>query len=67
VYQTEWLKSNRFLYNKSSFKFKNRQKKEHASLEMDQKMWLNPGNLYSRYTSLRTQYMKEVKKKENVT
>lgn len=64
---TEWLKSNRFLYDKSSFEFKNRHKKERAWLEMDQKMRLNPGDLYRWYTSLRTQYMKEVKKKEKAT
>jgi len=41
----EWLKSNRFLYDKSTFEFKNRQKKDRAWLEMDQKMRLNPGDL----------------------
>ena len=50
----EWLKSNRFLYDKSSFEFKNRHK-ERAWLEMDQKMRVNPGDLYRWYTSLRTQ------------
>lgn len=34
---------------------------------MEQKMNLNPGDLYRWYTSLRTQYVKEVKKRENVT
>uniref|UniRef100_UPI00358E8264 uncharacterized protein n=1 Tax=Myxine glutinosa TaxID=7769 RepID=UPI00358E8264 len=63
----EWLQSNRFLYDKSSFEFKNRQKKERAWLEMDQKMRMNPGDLYRWYTSLRTQYVKEVKKKETKT
>ena len=42
----EWLESNRFLYDKSSFEFKNRQKKERVWLEMEQKMQLNPGDLY---------------------
>ena len=63
----EWLKSNRFLYDKSSFEFKNRQKKERVWLEMEQKMQLNPGDLYRWYMSLRTQYVKEVKKRENTT
>ena len=61
----EWLRTNRFLYDKSSFEFKNHHKKERDWLEMDQKMRLNPGDLYRWYTSLRTQYVKEVKKKEN--
>ena len=61
----EWLRTNRFFYDKSSFECKNRHKKERAWLEMDQKMRLNPGDLYRWYTSLRTQYVKEVKKKEN--
>ena len=61
------LLSGWFLYDKSSFEFKNCHKKERAWLEMDQKMRLNPGDLYRWYTSLRTQYVKEVKKKENAT
>ena len=63
----EWLRTNQFLCDKSSFEFKNRHKKERAWLEMDHKMRLNSGDLYRWYTSLRTQYVKEVKKKENAT
>ena len=64
----EWLKSNRFLYDKSSFEeFRNHQKKERVWLKMEQKMQLDPGDLYRWYTSLRTQSMKEVKKRENAT
>jgi hypothetical protein len=61
----EWMKSNRFLYDKSSFEFKDHQKKERAWLQMEQRMRLNPGDLFRWYTSLRTQYVKEVKKREN--
>ena len=63
----EWLRTNQFLCDKSSFEFKNHPKKERAWLEMDHKMRLNSGDLYRWYTSLRTQYVKEVKKKENAT
>ena len=63
----EWLKAKRFLYDKSSFEFKNRAKKERTWLEMEQIMQLNPGDLFRWYTSLRTQYVKQVKKKANAT
>ncbi|XP_071140733.1 uncharacterized protein [Mytilus edulis] len=63
----EWLKSNRFLYDKTSIDFKNRDKKERTWHEMEQRMKLNPGDLQRWYTSLRTTYVKEVKKRENTT
>lgn len=63
----EWMKSNRFLFDKSSFEFKDRQKKERTWLQMEQGMRLNPGDRFRWYTSLRTQYVKKVKKRKNAT
>lgn len=59
----EWLKVNRSFYDKSRYVSKSREKEERTWLEMDQILKVNPGDLFRRYSGLRTQYVKTRKEK----